>query len=100
MPFGLASQYYPGSVAYNVLYPRLFKRLMSLESSNERPNYPVALMVILAGVVLLDVADTSASVGGFGISDNEVASSVGEASNSSASAIITIRMATAPLPDE
>ena len=100
MPFGLASQYCPGSIAYSVLYPRLFKRLMNLESSNERPNCPVALMVILAGFVLLDIADTSASVGGFGISGNEVASSVGEASNSSASAIITIRMATAPLPDE
>lgn len=78
----------------------MFKRLINLESRNEKLNCPVALVVILAGVVLLDIADTSASVGGFGISDNEVASSVGEASNSSASAIITIRMATAPLPDE
>lgn len=100
MPFGLASQYYPDAIAYNVFYPWLFERLMSLESSNEKLNCLVALMVILAGVVLLDIADTSASVGGFGISGNEVASSVGEASNSSASAIITIRMATAPLPDE
>ena len=100
MPFGLASQYYPGSIACSVFYPGLFERIMNLESRNEKLNCPVALVVILAGVVLLDIADTSASVGGFGISGNEVASSVGEASNSSASAIITIRMATAPLPDE
>ena len=100
MPFGLASQYYPDSIACSVFYPGLFERIMNLESRNEKLNYPVALVVILAGVVLLDIADTSASVGDFGISGNEVASSVGEASNSSASAIITIRMATAPLPDE
>lgn len=60
----------------------------------------VTFLVILAGLLLSGIADTSASIADTSIPDNEVTSSVRKANNSSASAIITITWTTASLPDE
>ena len=55
----------------------------------------VGLVVILAGLLLPGVSDTSASATDTTIPDNEVTTSVSEAANSdSASATITITMYT------
>ena len=52
----------------------------------------VALVVILAGLSASVASDTSISIGDTNIRDNEIATSQTEASNSSASATITITM--------
>ena len=52
----------------------------------------VALVVILAGLSASVASDTSISIGDTNIPDNEITTSQTEASNSSASATITITM--------
>ena len=52
----------------------------------------VTLAVLLAGLVLLGLSDTRISIADTSIPDNAVISSVSKASNSSASATITITM--------
>ena len=52
----------------------------------------VTLAILLVGLVLLGLSDTAISIGDTSIPDNEVASRISKASNSSASAIITITM--------
>jgi hypothetical protein len=54
----------------------------------------------LTGILSLQLADSTASIAGNGIPGNDVASGLGEANNSSASATITITWTTAPLVDE
>lgn len=53
------------------------------------------LAAILTGLLLFEVTDTKATA-----AKNKAASEVGEASNSSASAVITITMTAVSLPDE
>ena len=55
----------------------------------------VVLVMMLAGLPASAVPDTDASLADTGIPDNEVSSIVSKASNSSASATITITMYTA-----
>ena len=52
----------------------------------------IILVVILAGLPVLVVSDTGASVTDSNVPDNEITTSQIEASNSSASATITITM--------
>ena len=54
----------------------------------------VAIAVLLIGLVLLGISDTRIAIADTGMPDNEVVSSVSKASNSSASATITITMYT------
>ena len=54
----------------------------------------IALIVILAGLPVVVVSDTSASLSNANISDNEINTSQTEARNSSAGASITITMYT------
>ena len=66
----------------------------------ERLIVLVTLLAILAGLLLLGIVDTSASIADASIPD-EIVSNVNQTGNSdTASAIITIIMRTAPLPDE
>lgn len=58
------------------------------------------LVAVLAGLLLSNITDTSASIADSSIPDNEVASNQSKADNSCASASITITMTTAPMPDE
>lgn len=61
----------------------------------------IAFIALLGAFVLSNISDTSASTADASIPDNEVSSSLSEADASdSASATITIRVTTAPLPDE
>ena len=61
----------------------------------------VPLVAILTALVLLGVADTTASIADSPIPSSEAVSGVNEAGNpDSANATITITMRTAPLPDE
>jgi hypothetical protein len=48
--------------------------------------------VLLAGLVLFRLSDTGVSIADTGVPNNEVTSSISKASNSSASATITITM--------
>ena len=59
-----------------------------------------ALRGQLTGILSLQLADSTASTADADIPGNDVASSLGEANNSSASATITITWTTARLPDE
>jgi len=54
----------------------------------------------LTEILLPQLTDSVTSIADTGIPDNDVASSVGEASNSSASATITITWRIILLPDE
>jgi len=54
----------------------------------------ITLVVILAGLPVLVVSDTGASLNNNNIPDNEITTYQAEASNSSASATITITMYT------
>ena len=54
------------------------------------------LAIILAGLVLFGLNDTSTSVADTGVPNSEETSSVSKAGNSSASATITITMYTVP----
>ena len=54
----------------------------------------VTTAILLIGLVLLGLSDTPISVGDTSIRDNELAMSISKASNSSASATITITMYT------
>lgn len=63
----------------------------------KRPLFLIILAVMLAGLVLFGLSDTAVSTADAGIPDNEVTSSVSKASNSSASAVITITMYTMPV---
>jgi len=56
----------------------------------------VTSAIILVGLILFGLSDTVISIADSGIPDNEITSSVGKASNSSAGATITITMTTAP----
>ena len=58
----------------------------------QKPFLLAAIAVMLAGLVLFGLSDTDISTADTGIPDNETTSSVNEASNSSASATITITM--------
>lgn len=53
------------------------------------------LLELLAGLLIFKVTDTKATT-----ANNKLASEVGEANNSSASAVITITMTAVSLPDE
>ena len=52
----------------------------------------VAFAIILAGLVLFGLSDTSISIADTDVPNNETTSSLSKASNSSASATITITM--------
>ena len=56
--------------------------------------------VILAGIALLVISDTNASIADTAIPDNEVTSNQSGANNSSATATITITWTTVSLPGE
>jgi hypothetical protein len=60
----------------------------------QRLLFVVILAIILIGLPLLVLSDTAISTAGADIPDNQVISSIGETSNSSASATITITMYT------
>jgi len=60
-----------------------------------RPFVLVTLVILLAGLIIFGLSDTSISIADTGTSNNEVTSTT---SNSSASALITITMYT--LDDE
>ena len=64
----------------------------------KRAFFLIIVAIILVGAVLFGLSDTAISIADTGIPDNEVSSIVSKASNSSASASITITMYT--LPDE
>jgi hypothetical protein len=57
-----------------------------------RPFLLVTLAIILAGLVLLGLSNTVISIADTSTPDNEATSRVSKASNSSASATITITM--------
>ena len=52
----------------------------------------VILVILLTGLILFTQSDTTISVADIGTQNNEVASIISKASNSSASATITITM--------
>ncbi len=58
----------------------------------KRPVILVILALILLGLILFGLSDTTISIAGTGVPDNEITTSQTEASNSSASATITITM--------
>ena len=59
------------------------------------------LALLVAGSLVFDIADTTASIADTGIHDNEVASSASESNSPhSVNATTTITMRTAPLPEE
>ena len=58
----------------------------------QRLFFLTILAVILAGLILFGLSDGAISIGDTGTPNNEVTSSVSKASNSSASATITITM--------
>ena len=58
----------------------------------KKPFLLVILAIILAGLVLLGLSDTSISIADTGVPNNETTSSISKTDNSSASATITITM--------
>jgi hypothetical protein len=58
----------------------------------KKPFLLAALAILLAGLILLGLSDTSTSIADTGVPNNEVARSISEASNSSAGTTITITM--------
>jgi len=52
----------------------------------------VTLIVLLLGLILVGLSDTAVSIADTGVPDSEATSSIGKASNSSASGVITITM--------
>ena len=62
----------------------------------KRPFVLVIPAIILAGIVLFGLSDTSFSIVDTSIPDNEVASRRSEANNASATATITIMMYSSP----
>ena len=60
----------------------------------KRPIFLITFAILLLVSVLLGLSDTDISAADASIPDNEVASSISKASNSSASAVITIMMYT------
>ena len=67
----------------------------------KRLTHLVPLVIMLAALVLLGVADSKASIADTSIPDNEVATSASESNSpQSSSATIRIIMRTPPLPNE
>lgn len=62
----------------------------------KKPFLLATLAIILTGLVLFGLSDTSISIADTGVPNSEATSSVSKASNSSASATITITMYTMP----
>ena len=60
----------------------------------KRAFFLIIVAIILVGAVLFGLSDTAISIADSGVPDNEAASSISKASNSSASATITITMFT------
>jgi hypothetical protein len=60
----------------------------------KKPFLLATLAILLAGLVLLGLSDTSISIADTSTPDNEITSSISKASNSSASATIIITMYT------
>jgi len=58
----------------------------------QRLFFLTILAIILAGLILFSLSDVAISIADTGTPNNEVTSSVSKASNSSASATITITM--------
>ena len=58
----------------------------------QRPFFLTILAIILTGIVLFGLSDTSFSIAHTGVPDNAATSRVSKANNSSASATITITM--------
>ena len=58
----------------------------------KRSLFPLILAILLVGLVLLGLSDTSISVADTGTPNSDVTSSISKTSNSSASATITITM--------
>ena len=56
----------------------------------------VIVAILLTGLVLLGLSDTSISVADTSVPNNETTSAISQASNSSASATIKITMTTVP----
>ena len=60
----------------------------------KRPFFVVTLVIILAGLILFGLSDTVISITDTSVLGKEATSSISKASNSSASATITITMYT------
>jgi hypothetical protein len=58
----------------------------------KRLSFVVILAILLTGLILFRLSDTTISVANTGAQNNEVISTMSEASNSSATATITITM--------
>ena len=58
----------------------------------KKPFLRATLAILLVGLILISLSDTVISIADTSIPDNEVTSRVSKASNSSASASITITM--------
>lgn len=65
---------------------------MSSAANGQRLSILLVLAVILIGLSLLGISDTTASVADTSLPDSKAASSISEVDNSSASATITITM--------
>jgi len=66
----------------------------------KRSFFPVSLAILINGLLPFRLSGPSISIADTSIPDNEIAGSVSKASNSSATATITITWTTASLPDE
>jgi len=76
-----------------VLCVWLFKPIIELTKMEvNRTFFVIILAILLVGLILVGLNDTDTSVADASIPNNEVASSVSKAGNSSASATITITM--------
>jgi hypothetical protein len=64
------------------------------EEAVSRLVISVTLVVLLLGLILFGLSDNAISIADTSVPNNEVASSISKASNSSASATITITMYT------
>jgi hypothetical protein len=62
----------------------------------KKPPLLAALAILLAGLILFELSDTSISFADTSAPNNEATSSISKASNSSASATIMITMYTLP----
>ena len=62
----------------------------------KKPFLLATLAILLAGLVLFGLSDTSISIADTGVPNSEATSSVSKAGNSSASATITITMIGTP----
>jgi hypothetical protein len=58
----------------------------------KRPFFVIIFAILLTGLILFRLSDTTISIADTDIANNEVTSTISKAGNSSASALITITM--------